>query len=242
MPPEMKRRVRTVVNVTCGMTLLGWGSAGCQQTPPTALSSTQPALRTSTAIATRPTTESMQMERAKELFYQAVAGNDQALPESRRLWDELGGKSSSDPEVIGYSGATELLAAKLAPWPWQKMSMAAEGLRLEDRAVEQAPDDLELRFLRGATEYHLPGFLGRSAMAESDLAFVAGRAGPAVQAGRLDQRAAAADLNFYGRLREAHDDPHAAIAAWQEAVRISPQSPGGMDAKKHLEEHGIRVN
>ncbi len=55
--------------------------------------------------------------------------------------------------------------------------------------------------------------------------------------GRLDKRAAAADLDYHGKSLEQKYHNDAAIEAWRAAVRIDPQSPGAKDALKHLSEH-----
>jgi tetratricopeptide (TPR) repeat protein len=176
---------------------------------------------------------------AKDLFYRAVEGDRPALDESRRILGDLGAGESPDAEVIAYCGAADLLAADHAFFFWDKASLGREGLALEDKAVAQAPEDLEVRFLRGVTNYQLPMFLGRHDLAVSDLAAVAKVAEAAAQAHRLDVRAAAADLDYYGRALEQKFKVSEAIAAWQAAVRISPNSPSGIDARKHLADHGI---
>ena len=175
---------------------------------------------------------------AKDLFYRSVAGDHDALPAAQKKLEDLGGGSSSDPQVVAYTGAAKLLQAARAPF-WEKPQLGREGLDLEDRAVAMAPKDLEVRFLRGVTAYQLPEFLGRRATATSDLAYVASVAEQAARDGRLDPRAAAADLVYDGKVREEKYDAAGAIADWRAAVRISPDSPGGKDALKHLAEHNV---
>ena len=179
------------------------------------------------------------LSQAKDLFYRAVEGDRPALDQSRQILAELGGGDSPHAQVIAYSGAADLLAADHAFFFWEKASLGREGLSLEDKAVAQAPDDLEVRFLRGVTNYQLPMFLGRHDLAVSDLAEVAKVAESAAQSHRLDTRAAAADLDYYGKALEQKFDLDEAIAAWRAAARISPESPGGIDALKHLSEHRI---
>ena len=177
---------------------------------------------------------------AKELFYAAVAGDRPALPRSEQMFEELGGATAADPEVVAYMGAVRLLEAARAPFPWDKAVLGREGLALEDRAVAMAPDDLEVRFLRGVTSYELPRFMGRWNSAVADLTRVAQVAEHEADAGRLDRRAAAADLDYYGKILEQKYDAPGAIAAWRAAVRLNPDSPGGRDAAKHLAEHQVR--
>ena len=176
---------RKLVLVAAGLAL------GCQAqrvTPPvivqTHLATTHPIHPAALAIA-------------KDLFYKAVAGDLDSLAPSLQMLYDMGGGDSSDPQVVAYTGAATLLKAAHAPL-FDKSGLAHDGLALEDKAVAQAPSDLEVRFLRGVTCYRLPRFMGRSELASSDLAYVAQRADKAVKEGRLDRRAAAASLVYYG--------------------------------------------
>lgn len=208
---------------------------GCQTTRP-------PSPRALTAAAPmRGATYPKRLMAAKTDFYAAVAGDRDALPRALKALDDLGGADSGDPQVVAYLGASRLLEAAHAIWPWEKADLGKKGLALEDRAVAEAPGDLEVRFLRGVTSYQLPRFMGRWDQGVSDLTEVAQVAERAADAGRLDPRAAAADLDYYGKIREARYDSRGAIAAWLAAVRISPDSPGGKDASKHLDEHHVVV-
>ena len=176
---------------------------------------------------------------AKDLFYRSVAGDRQSLPIAQRKLKELGGEDATDPQVTAYLGACKLLAANRAALPWEKASLAQQGLELEDRAVTEAPADFEIRFLRGVTNFVLPRFLGRWPTAVADLTAVAQVAAREAAAGRLDPRAAAAALDYHGKLLEAQCDLLGAIADWRVALRLSPDSPGGHDAAKHLREHQL---
>lgn len=197
------------------------------------------------AVATtRPTTtpaERGELAQAKDLFYQSVAGDRGALPRSQQILEELGGANSSDPQVIAYTGAAKLLQASRTPNFFEKAALGRQGMDLADEAVAEAPDDLEVRFLRGVTYYQFPPFLGRRQEAINDLTCVARVAESAAKAGRLDPRAAAADLCYYGKAREAAYDAAGAIAAWRAAVRVDAASPGGRDALKHLAEHNASL-
>ena len=189
-------------------------------------------------IASTQASFKQQLSEAKDLFYLAVTGDQQALPDAQKILQELGGGDSPDSEVVAYTGAADLLQANRSDSVWEKMRLAREGLDLQDKAVKDAPDNLEVRFLRGVTDFQLPDFLGRHDIGVQDLAAVAKVAEDAVRSGRLDKRGAAAALVYHGKALEAKYKIPEAVAAWQAAVRISPDSPGGIDAAKHLAEHG----
>jgi tetratricopeptide (TPR) repeat protein len=228
---ELKRKFAAVTALVFAGLLIG---CGAKARSPASLA----ALR---VAATQPSYK-QKLAGAKDLFYQAVAGDKEALPQAQQILDELGGGDSPDPEVVAYTGAVELLQANHSSIVWEKLRLARDGLDLQDKAVKEAPDNLEVRFLRGVTDYQLPDYLGRHDVGVEDLTAVAKVAERASGSGRLDKRAAAAAMVYYGKAMEQKYKIPEAIAAWQTAVRISPDSPGGIDAVKHLAEHGIPPN
>lgn len=214
-----------------GLAVFACLAIGCQASRPRVPAITIPP-------ATTPA-ERAEFEHARDLFYASVAGDHAALPPAQAILQELGGEDSPDPQVVAYTGAAKLLQASRTANFFEKAALGRQGMDLEDKAVAEAPDDLEVRFLRGVTYYQLPPFLGRHQLAVDDLSTVARVAESAARAGRLDPRAAAADLVYYGKSREAAYDLPGAIAAWRSALRIDPNGPGGHDAIKHLEEHHV---
>ena len=204
---------------------------GCRSTGPVTAVPASPVA----ATTTRDTL--LELKTAKDLFYKSVDGDLDALAPALSMLNNLGGGRSANPEVVAYSGAAQLLAAKRSTGLFDKARLCREGLSLEDRAVDSAPDNLEIRFLRGVTNYELPKFFGRFPVAESDLAYVAKYAEAAAKDGRLDSRAATADLDYYAKSLERNYQNDAAVEAWRAAARIDPGSAGARDAQKHLAEH-----
>lgn len=208
--------------------------------PPTSRPAPPPAQPAVVTATTQPTDAPDPRVRAKRLFYDAVAGDKGAVEESRRAWGEIRRADAEDVTTTGYLGAATMLAAAQAPWPWDKGNLAKEGMSLLDAAVAAAPADLEVRFLRGMTNYRLPRFFGRAGLASKDLAFVAARARQAAEAGELPRPLAAAALYHYGVLRAEQRDRAAASAAWREATEIGPESPAGLAAAERLEGKAAR--
>ena len=133
-----------------------------------------------------------------------------------------------------YGGSLELLDAAHTWAIWDKRRLANEGLAKMDQAVNQGPDDLEARFIRAASAWHLPFFYRRREQAASDFAFIAPRAEAAVVKGVLPRELAAAALDYYGQVLIDRSDSHGAKQAFEAAVRVDANSPGGRDALKRL--------
>ena len=172
--------------------------------------------------------------RAKQAFFDAVPGDAQAVERSRKLWQIAYDDDGQNTEAAAYLGASTVLAAAHARWPWDKGNLAKQGMALLDRAVAEQPENLEVRFLRGMTNYRLPGFLGRTKLATEDLQIVAGRAQAAADSGDLPRPLAAAALYHYGLLLEGRGDRAAAAASFREAGEVGPDTPGGRAAAGRL--------
>jgi len=108
-------------------------------------------------------------------FFEGLVGDDATARRVEPSIDasvvaaEAVGSVEDDPRLLAYAGSADLLAARRATAPWTKWNRANEGLELLDRAVILAPDDPEIRFLRGASTLRLPGFFERGDVARRDL-------------------------------------------------------------------------
>ena len=100
---------------------------------------------------------------------------------------------------------------------------------LLDRAVSLAPEDVEIRFLRGRSTLPLPKVFGRRDVAASDLAWAAERAEVA-----LPRDVAAAAWFYDGLCREEDGDREAARHAFERALRLDPEGAHGRAAAERL--------
>ena len=175
-------------------------------------------------------------DKAKQRYYDAVEGEQGALDESRDLLSELRSRNPDDAILQAYYGSARLLEAARAFAPWRKGSLAKEGLRMLDEAVGKAPGDLEVRFLRAVSTWHLPGFFKRGEQSRRDFAWLAPQIAEAVESGVLDKRLGAAALYHHGLALDGANDRTGALSAWREAARVGPETRAGNDAERKLEE------
>src|ERR1700761_59646 len=99
-----------------------------------------------------------------------------------------------------YHGSLELLDAARSWRIWNLHRQAADGMSLLDAAVAQAPDEPEVRFLRAATDWHLPGFYHRRTESEADFELLAGRVEEDAREGKLPPELAAAALSYWAQI------------------------------------------
>ncbi len=174
------------------------------------------------------------LAQARQQYFAGLQGDRAAATQARDHFAALSRDFPVDPVVQAYSGSLELLDAAHTWAIWDKRRLANEGLAKMDQAVNRAPDNLEARFIRGASDWHLPFFFKRHAQAADDFAFVAPRAEAAVAKGTLSPELAAAALDYYGQVLIDRSDNDGAKQAFEAAVRIDGASPGGRDASKRL--------
>lgn len=171
---------------------------------------------------------------ARTQYFADLQGDRSAAAKARISFAALSHDYPGDPVVDAYTGSLELLDAARTWAIWDKRKLANDGLQKMDQAVNRGPGDLEARFIRGASTWHLPFFYKRREQAASDFSYIASRAEAAVTAGTLPRELAAAALNYYGQVLNDRSDNHGAKQAFAAAVRIDGDSPGGRDALKRL--------
>jgi hypothetical protein len=172
-----------------------------------------------------------QLAHAKELYYKGVAGDEKSLQASAELLGEMANSSPTNPELMAYRGSIILLQAGRTWAVWRKWELSKQGIQMLDGAVERAPQNLEVRFVRAATTRHLPGFFQRSEQSKDDLRFLASRVPEAAKRDQMDPRIAAAALLFYAEDVARGDEQRATL---QSAAQLAPESPAGKAAARKL--------
>ena len=175
-----------------------------------------------------------QLARARGEYFKDVEGDRAAGQEARKSFAALSAKRPGDPVIQAYSGSIELLDAARTWAVWNKRSLARQGLDDMDSAVDRAPDNLDARFIRAASDWYLPLFYKRREQAERDFAYIAPRAESAAAHGLMPPQLAAAALDYYGQVLSEQNNPPGAQKAFETALRIDGPSPAGRDAAKRL--------
>jgi hypothetical protein len=173
---------------------------------------------------------------ARATYFKDLEGDHEAHDQARQQFAALAKERPDNTVVQAYIGSLDLLEAARTWAFWNKHVLSQQGLHELDDAVNQDPGNLEARFIRAATTWHLPFFFHRREQAESDLAYIAPRAADAVAKGMLPPQLGAAALDYYGQVLSDKSNPTAARDAYQTAVRIDQSSPGGQDASKRLKQ------
>lgn len=168
-------------------------------------------------------------------YYRAVEGDSEAADRAMALLQEFRAAHIDDPLVMVYHGSLLLLRAGRSTSLDEKAEFTREGLTQMERAVEAAPRNVEVRFIRGMSSVNLPGIMGRRKVGEEDVAWVADRAVEAVEAGELQPAMAAAALTLDGKRLMKMGERDAALERWRRAILLAPESRGGRDAAQWVD-------
>lgn len=171
---------------------------------------------------------------ARREYFADLQGNHAADEKARAGFAALSHDYPDNSVVEAYSGSLQLLEAGRTWAIWDKRRLANEGLEKLDQAVNRSPGDLEARFIRAASTWHLPFFFKRKEQAASDFTFIAPQAEAAAAKGTLPPELAAAALDYYGQVLTGRSDSHGARQAFEAAVRVDSSSSAGRDAQKRL--------
>lgn len=178
------------------------------------------------------------IQHARDLYYRGIYGDKTAGEQAGDLFAKLHRESPDNALIEVYYGSERLLEAQRTWALWKKNSLSKEGIQLMDGAVKKEPENLEVRFVRAATERSLPSFFGRKEQAASDIAFIVNRASDAVKEGKLEGRLAAASFFYYGEWCRDNSRLKDAQEAWKKAVDIAPDSNGAKKSSAELSKFG----
>lgn len=181
-----------------------------------------------------PTTFRPSLAQARTEYFRDLQGDSAASRQATKDFQSLLAAHPHNAVLMAYSGSLTLLKAAHTWAFWNKQSLAQQGLAEMDKAVAADPGNLEARFIRGASCWHLPFFFHRKQQAERDLTSVAVRAIQAVQRGQLPPQLGAAALDYYGKILLRQNQKSKAQQAFREARNIDPSSPAGRDAATRL--------
>lgn len=103
-------------------------------------------------------------------FYLSIENEDKAEDLIKFLKDSFYVAGKKVPaRATAYAGAVEAVMAKHVFNPYSKYKYVTRGLKKLNKAVEEAPGMLEVRFLRFAVLHNIPAIFGIGEKRKSDL-------------------------------------------------------------------------
>jgi tetratricopeptide (TPR) repeat protein len=117
---------------------------------------------------TSPFMNTTDLEQVRKAYFSAT--DSERKTES--LLKEVRKKSVADPVYRAYEGACEAILAKYMWSPYSKLAQVNKAKDLFRKAIEAAPDNAEIRFLRFSVQHNLPDFLRNESDFQADKKFL----------------------------------------------------------------------
>jgi len=113
-----------------------------------------------------------QMEEIRKLHLLGVKGDKKAVDQAIDLLTPLLKQDPENSLYQVYKGSCLTLKARYAYWPPKKLELARLGFPTMDQAVQRAPKNNEVRFIRAMCGLNVPKFFKRLDQAIDDFDFL----------------------------------------------------------------------
>ncbi|HEX8638915.1 MAG TPA: histidine kinase [Pyrinomonadaceae bacterium] len=182
-------------------------------------------------VAAEPDNIAQRLELGRAFYWLALERDYQAQSEAELVFRQILERDPDNAVALAYRGA--LLGLKLGSNIVPQEQLAAvltEAHKEQDRAVRLAPDSIEVRELRGYTNFYTPSIFDRDSLAVEDFtrALQLLQHYPGTEAARSKFHLILGDT--YNKMG-ANDD---ARANWERAVRLAPNSGLAVAAEARL--------
>lgn len=120
-------------------------------------------------LASGITADTSNLNYLRNEFYAAIENEDKTYTLEEFIINNYSDNYSNySPIILAYFGGVQALKAKHAFNPISKLSHLISGLNRLEEAINESPDNLEIRFMRFSILDHVPGILGYSEERDSD--------------------------------------------------------------------------
>ncbi|MCX7876118.1 MAG: hypothetical protein N2321_08140 [Melioribacteraceae bacterium] len=104
----------------------------------------------------------------RAVYYKAVEDDFYINDLEKYIYKYISNNPKFKLYEIAYLGGIEAVKSKHAFWPMKKLNHLKEAMKYLSQAIDLAPDNLEIRFLRFSILHYVPSFLGYGKEREED--------------------------------------------------------------------------
>ncbi|HEV2666229.1 MAG TPA: histidine kinase, partial [Blastocatellia bacterium] len=181
--------------------------------------------------AADPDNRRLRLDLARGYYSLAMEQDVAAITEAEKLFDRILADEPQNATALAYHGA--LLGIKLGYGltPHDQMyAVMRESTANLDRAVALAPDDIEIRGIRGYVSYFTPSYLSRDQFAVEDFAHIIRLL---ERQSNTERRRAELHLTLGDAYHKGGDDENARVS-WLRAIELSPGASAAIAAESRL--------
>ena len=161
-----------------------------------------------------------------------VEGDKKAVKEAFNYLERSCQLDPKDPLTLGYLGSTETLKARDTWNPINKIGFVKQGVKKIDKAIEMAPDEISLRFLRANNSLALPSFLHRDKFAKKDFEYLLRLSKKHPE--KFDKDALSGTYLGLGMVYKREEDILRARELWKKVIEVNPDSRDAEEAERML--------
>jgi len=173
----------------------------------------------------------LRLDLARGYYLMAMEYDTAAIAEAEKLLDRILADEPANATALAYRGALLGLKMGFNLTPQDQMYAAARQSNANlDRAVALAPDDIEIRNIRGYTSLYTPSFAGRDQFAVEDFAHIIRLL---ERQPNTERRRAELHLTLGDAYRKAGDNEKA-DGSLRRAIELSPGGSAAIAAESRL--------
>ncbi len=105
-------------------------------------------------------------------FSAARKGNEGAVKRTLSRLRALSRDEGETSAMLAFVGSLTAMKARHTSLVWKKLSLAKDGARMLDRAVEQSPHDATVRLVRAGTYINFPSMMNKDEHLREDVDFI----------------------------------------------------------------------
>ncbi len=172
---------------------------------------------------------------ARRLHDASIAGSKDDVERAEAFLTAAIARSSSPAVLQCFLGSLlTVKSSKAFPGP-SKLRYLKEGIRAMDAAVEAAPRDPAVRFVRAMNSQMLPSFCARRDAARADFRVLVEQIGAPEVAARFDEATLQAIYYYAGLAFKKSKEPAQAREAWERGFALGEATPLGAKISRELD-------
>lgn len=163
-----------------------------------------------------------------------VEGDKKAVKRAKKLFEKLLELDPQNAEALAWCGSVLTLKGRDVLFPVSKLSYVNDGIEKTDKAVELAPDNINVRMIRAHNSLNLPGIFHRIEIAITDFEQLL-----TLREKRQEEFSKSLLAKIFLGLGSAYKKKEDIVKAredWQKAAEVLPDSMEAEMARRLLEE------
>ncbi|MBI3417928.1 MAG: hypothetical protein HY043_21765 [Verrucomicrobia bacterium] len=186
-------------------------------------------------LANEPTNTALIFKLADICYDEGARDNSKAVELAEKYFQQLLTIEPRNALAQVMLGSTQTMKARDAFWPPTRLELARKGNKTMDAAVELAPQNPEVRFVRAINNFHMPKFMGREEVVRNDFAWLWQQVTTQPQPLKEELKQ---DVALYqGKLLWKQKQAAQAREVWNRGVAFNPDSKRARSIKEQLTAH-----